>query len=48
MGFRDDATNCVKQLLKMDKKDRIGAERLAASVGLIPSGLAEAARALRM
>lgn len=48
MGFRDDAAKCVKQLLKMDKKDRVGAERLAATMGLIPAAPAEAAREFRM
>lgn len=44
-GFRDDAANCVKQVLKMDKEDQISAERLAASV-LVLSEPAEAARAV--
>lgn len=48
MGFRDDAANCVKQLLKMDKEDRMRAEQLAASMGLIPAAAAEAVGGFRM
>ena len=37
MGHRDDAALCIKQLLKMDPADRIGAEELGRTVGLFPS-----------
>jgi hypothetical protein len=48
MGFSDDVTNCVRQLLKMDPRDRIGAEVLAKSMGLISEVEADRVAPLRM
>jgi predicted TPR repeat methyltransferase len=48
MGFRDGAADCAMQLLKMDPRDRIGAEMLAKSMGNTPAAEADRVPPLRM
>ena len=48
MGHRDEAVNCIRQLLKLDPRDRLGTEELARTVGLVPSVASDAAAGLRM
>ena len=48
MAHRDEAVNCVRQLLKMDPSDRLGAEEMARTVDLLPVAAADLAAGLRM
>ena len=47
-GFVDTATECVRRLLTMDPKDRLGAEAMARETGIIPEMDAERASSMRM
>lgn len=48
MGLRNEAVSCVKLLVKLDPGDRMGAEEMAKTVGLMPKASVEQAAVLRM